>query len=98
MPDMTTQFTHRKVRASTLVSGEVATIGGLTFTRLDPKHKLTRHSVRQKARDVELTSVVMDRGFVQVGFMGGDCPETSREMFVFLRPCELVALQVQKEG
>lgn len=91
-------YTSLAVRASTLTAGEVALVGGICFTRLASDHPLTRFSVRQKARYVEVTSVVLDRGWVEVKFTGGDCPSSEREMYALFRPCEIVRVQVEREG
>lgn len=91
-------YTSVAVRAKDLVAGEVALVGGLCFTRLSDSHALTKHSVRQKARYVEVLSVRDNAGWVEVKFRGGDSPANDREMFALFRPFEVVRVQVEREG
>ena len=84
-------------RACDLVKGEVALIGGVCFTRLADGHPLTRSALRQKARYVEVLDVAAYSGWVEVKFMGGDCPSNERVMYALFRPYEIVKVQVEKE-
>ena len=86
------------VRARSIMVGDVVKIGGMCFTRLSPDHALSRYSIRQKARYVDIKGVQKYDGWVELKFLGGDSPANQREMYALFRPFELVQLQVLKEG
>lgn len=91
-------YTSINVRAGSITAGDIVKVGGMCFTRLSPKHQLSRHSIRQRARYVEVLSAVHDvSGWIELRFMGGDSPHTQREMYALYRPYELLQLQVAKE-
>ena len=90
-------YTSVTVRACDVVAGEIVLIGGVCFTRLADHHPLTRSTLRQKARYVEVLSVVASNGWIELKFMGGDCPANERIMYALLRPYELVRVHVAKE-
>jgi hypothetical protein len=90
------------VRAQDIKVGEVAMIGGIAFTKLRQDGPLTKSSLRQRARFVEVLNVARvesEKGgtWIEVMFRGGDSPANERVMFALYRPFEIVKIQVEKE-
>lgn len=92
-------YTSVLVRAQDIVPGEVVAIGGLCFTRLAEGMPLSKHGLRQKARYVVVrgVDVIQPNNWIEVKFLGGNCPADEREMYALFRPCELVRVQVEKQ-
>lgn len=90
-------YTSVLVRAEDLVKGEPVLIGGLCFTRLAEGMPLSKYGLRQKARYVMPMDIVQGGGWVEVKFLGGNCPGDERAVYALFRPYELVRVQVEKQ-
>lgn len=95
---MTTRSTYTtvSVRAEDVVEGEIVALGGLVFTRLRAGGPLCKVTKAQRTRFREVLSVVKDCGWVELEFVGGDCPDNERTHYVLMQPFELVRVQVER--
>ena len=95
---MTTRSTYTtvSVRAADVAEGEIVALGGLVFTRLRDGGPLCKVAKAQRTRFREVLSVVKAAGWIELEFVGGDCPANERTQYALMQPFELVRVQVER--
>lgn len=89
-------YTTVSVRAEDVVEGEIVALGGLVFTRLRAGGPLCKVTKAQRVRFREVMSVVKADGWIEIEFVGGDCPANERTQYALMQPVELVKVQVER--